>query len=411
MARILLARAVLADSSTWLEGGGLLVGRGRVLALYASRSAARRAARGTPALDLGEHVLTSGLVNAHAHLELSGLAGRLDPGSEFGAWVRRLLELRSQRGRRELCADSRRGARRCLATGTTLVGDLDTTGGSERGLAGLPLRVRLFREVLDAHDPARTAAALLRVRRALPRRARRTEGIAPHAPYSASPALLASLGRLARRRGIPVSVHWSETRAELDWLEHGRGPLAALLGPAPAKSGLDLLAEAGLLGPTLALVHGNHPHESELARIASAGVTLVHCPGSHAWFGREPFPLARYLRAGVRLALGTDSLASNEDLDLLREVSLLRRAHPALAPSTAWRMATEEGARALGHAGRAGVLLPGAFADAVAWQATARTRPSALEELTSGAARVARIWVGGREVPLSSGASGGSERR
>ena len=137
-ARVLAAAFVLPDSRTWLEGGGLLVHRGRVVRLLRSPAAVVRASRSAPRIDLGDCVLTPGLVNAHAHLELSGLSGRMPRKAPFGRWVARLLELRAQRGARGLASDARAGAARCLATGTTLVGDVDTSGAGERGLTAAP---------------------------------------------------------------------------------------------------------------------------------------------------------------------------------------------------------------------------------------------------------------------------------
>ena len=99
------------------------------------------------------------------------------------------------------------------------------------------------------------------------------------------------------------------------------------------EDGLDRIEAAGLLGRRTSLVHGNYPSSGELPRIARSGATVVHCPGSHAFFRREPFPLARYRRAGVPIALGTDSAASNGSLDMRREMALLRRAHAGLAPA------------------------------------------------------------------------------
>jgi cytosine/adenosine deaminase-related metal-dependent hydrolase len=124
----------------------------------------------------------------------------------------------------------------------------------------------------------------------------------------------------------------------------------------------------------------------------------VHCPGSHAFFGRAPFPLERYRRAGVALALGTDSLASNADLDLRREMALLRASHPGLAPARVWELATEGGARALGLARAVGRLAPGAFADVAVFACAARTPRAALEELTAGLPEVQAVVLGGIPV-------------
>ena len=125
---------------------------------------------------------------------------------------------------------------------------------------------------------------------------------------------------------------------------------------------------------------------------------LVHCPGSHAFFRRASFPWLRYRRSGVRLALGTDSLASNEDLDMRREMALARRSFPGLSPERTLAMATTEAARAVGLAGRVGELRRGAEADLVLHRLSARTRREALEGLTNGEGRVAGVWVAGRRV-------------
>jgi len=405
-ASVLRARRLLPTADRWIEDGGVLVARGRVVRVLTSPAAVRRAVRaGAREHDLGDGVLTPGLVNAHAHLELSGLVGALPRGPDFRAWVQELMRLRASRSARRLAADARAGADQALASGTTCVGDVDSVGASERGLADHPLFTVLFREVLDAQDPSRTAAALRRVARALPRRVGRIEGLAPHAPFSVSPALFAELAGPARRRRLPLSMHWSETEEEVRWLRTGAGSFGAWLGPSPRCSGLELLAAAGLLRAPLALVHGNFPGRGEPARIAAAGAVVVHCPRSHQWFERPPFPLRRYRRAGVPIALGTDSLASNWDLDLHHEAARLAAVEPGLGPRELWRMLTVHGARALGLEGRAGELAPGARADLCLYPADAAGGggDAFLERVTRGGARPRAVLVGGRR-PNRSGA-------
>jgi cytosine/adenosine deaminase-related metal-dependent hydrolase len=400
--RVLRARAVLPRPGAWIEDGGVVIAGGRVARLLGSARAVARAARGRRVVDLGDVLLAPGLVDPHAHLELSGLAGAIPPAGEFVAWVGELLRLRAARPPARLAEDAARGARLLLAAGVTTVGDVDTTGAGERGIARSPLRAVVFREALDAHDPARTPAALERLRRPFPRRARQRLGLAPHAPFSASPALLGAIARLSARRALPLSVHWSETEDEVRWLERGEGPLVPFLGTSPRERGLVLLERAGLLCPRLLLVHGNHPGRGELERIAAAGATLVHCPGTHAFFGRGAAPVARWRRAGVRLSLGTDSLASNGALDLRREMRLFLAAHPAVSPAEAWEMGTTAAAEALGLAGRVGEIVPGAHADLVAYgpfEPSVRRSGGrrALEALISGLG-VVGVWVGGRKV-------------
>lgn len=396
---LLTARGVLVRSTEWIEFGGVLVSGGRIVRLVrGARALSRAARRASRRVDLGDGLLAPGLVNAHAHLELGVLAGRTPRGPNFAAWVRSVLAARATCRSSSFVAAVRSGARASLSAGVTSVADIDSTGANTRAEVGSALRIWSMREVLDAHDAERSGAALARVRRALRPRARLREGFSPHAPFTVSPRLAASVARLAQRRGAPVAVHWSETQAEVRWLRDGTGPLAALLGPSPRHSGLDLLERAGLLRAPLALIHGNHPARGEPARIARAGAVVVHCPGSHAWFEREPFSWSTYQRAGVTLALGTDSLASNAALDLRREMRLARAGAPWLSPEQLFDMATIAGALALGESGRLGVLAPGAHADFVAYRAVPHDREAALEALLDPSVAIDGVWVAGRRV-------------
>lgn len=397
------ARWLICSPERVLRDAALLVRGGRVERVLDSPSAIRRTRAGARELDFGDSTVAPGLVNAHAHLELTGLAGRTQRGADFAAWVRSVISARAARTPEQLELDARRGADQALRSGTTCVLDIDATGAALRGLAGHPLRRVQLREVLDAYDSARTGAAIARVTRALPRRVRRWEGLAPHAPFTVSPALLAAVGRIAARRALPVQVHWSETQAEVEWLWRGTGPLAALLGSSPKRSGLELLASAGLLGPRLSLVHGNHPLPGEARTLAACGATLVHCPGSHAWFARAPFDWRGYARAGVRVALGTDSLASNVGLDLFAELRRAAAEQPWLRPAALWSAATEAGARAAGRAGELGVLAVGACADWIVVPCSARAPAALLEELCSGSRAAREVWIGGRRADGGSG--------
>jgi len=212
------------------------------------------------------------------------------------------------------------------------------------------------------------------------------------------------MSRGAWRGGLQWMVHWREKAEEEDWLRSGRGPFERLLRTSPRSGGLDLLERAGLLGPRTALVHGNAPARGELARVAASGAIVVHCPGCHVHFERPPFQLRAYLNAGVPIALGTDSLASNAALDLPRELRLLREAAPWLAPERALEMATRTAARALGLERAVGELVPRTRADLALWSCAARTRSDWLEALTLARARFEGSWIDGR--PAAGGAAG-----
>jgi cytosine/adenosine deaminase-related metal-dependent hydrolase len=340
-------------------------------------------------------MLLPGFVAAHTHLDLAGFHRRIPAGRSFPDWIRALLGARAGVLPAELERATRAAAERLLATGTTCVGDIDATGRLAAVARGLRLRVRRYREVLDAGDASRAADAL----RALesPRRhvALWTEGLSPHAPYTISAELWTAIARHARRHRAPCAIHWAETPEERAWLERGLGPFAGLLAHPPRRSGLDAIEAAGLLGPRTALIHGNDATPDERGRIARSGAVLVHCPGTHAFFGRERFDAEAWRAAGVPLALGTDSLASNDDLDMGREMALFRAAQPGFGPAQVLEMATGSAARAVGLAGRVGTLDVGAWADCAAFDAPGRDAAERLDAITRGHGRPIAAWVGG----------------
>jgi cytosine/adenosine deaminase-related metal-dependent hydrolase len=180
--------------------------------------------------------------------------------------------------------------------------------------------------------------------------------------------------RASTRAGLkrPMATHVSETRDEARYLFRMDGRMKALLehfkAPAPFArpprlTPIAYLDRLGVLKPRVVLIHTNYLSIDDVARIARRGCSTVFCPGSHAFFGHRNHPVRRLLRAGVPVALGTDSLASNSELSMLREMRLLREGYGIDAP-TALRMATRHGAMALfGRRCRIGELRPGWAAD------------------------------------------------
>jgi cytosine/adenosine deaminase-related metal-dependent hydrolase len=402
------SRWIVAADGVPLREGGLWIARGRIARVLRSPAELRACARRTGArlVDLGDALVAPGFVDAHAHLELSALRGRVPAGNSFADWIGELLRARSRLARAELVGAAREGADELLAGGTTLVADVDSLGLCARALRDHPLRRIPFHELLDARDPARTRAALQRARRALRMPARLGHGFSPHAPTTVSAQLAAGSARLAGARRARVMVHWAETSEEERWLERGQGPLAGLLCNSPLRRGLELLEAARLVGPRTLLVHGNAARAGERARVARAGAALVHCPGTHAFFARPRFALAAWRAAGVRLALGTDSLASNRALDMRAEIAQLLRAHPELHPREAWLLATRGGADALGLPGRAGELVPGAFADFAVFGGAPARASELWELLAHPDAPIREVWIAGRPVFSSSSGSG-----
>ncbi|MFT5199270.1 MAG: cytosine/adenosine deaminase-related metal-dependent hydrolase [Planctomycetota bacterium] len=396
--QVLLADWVMGPEAVPIKCGALGLFEGRISRVFEGHGAARRWAESHSARVqvLPSGILAPGWVNAHCHLELTGLAGQVSCEGGFFRWIGRIMHAKAAMDLADYRRGVQLGADRLLRGGTTSVGDIDSQNVG--GDIDSPIRMLLYREALDAFHPHRTQAALASVVQPMGLREGLQEGLAPHASFTASAALLRGMAEVARSRSLPVTVHWSETQAEVDWLRDGEGSLAAVLGPSPHQSGLDLIEQAGLLESTLSLVHGNWPAAGEAERIAQAGATLVHCPGSHSFFGRERFPLEEYLEAGVCLAIGTDSQASNQELSMGREVALLRAAYPELDARSAFLMGTEHGARALGWTTWVGRILEGFRADLSLFGAQEMSQDDVLERLTTENLPVVGVWVEGRRV-------------
>jgi cytosine/adenosine deaminase-related metal-dependent hydrolase len=213
-------------------------------------------------------------------------------------------------------------------------------------------------------------------------------------------SLFHQAARLARSAHAPLAVHLAETQAELDLLHHRRGPFVPFLEElgawAPdglADSPRRVMQLCDQRVPKL-FVHGNYLAPS--ARVPRRS-TVVYCPRTHAFFGHPPHPFRDLLARGVRVALGTDSLASNPDLDLLAEARFLHRLHPDLPGELLLRLATLAGAEALGWDDEAGSLAPGKSADLVVVPLSAPTgRP--YEGLFASAAPAQRVLSRGRWV-------------
>jgi cytosine/adenosine deaminase-related metal-dependent hydrolase len=320
----------------------------------------------TPDIDLGNAAILPGLVNAHTHLDLTGLRGKCPPSPDFTGWLRQVIAHRRAITPEQTQADIRAGIEECLRFGTTLVGDIASGGASWDALAEAPLRAVVYYELIGLSKERAAAAweAWKWWHRAHRRRRDCCPGVSPHAPYS----VRASLFLGAAAADVPAATHLAESRGEL-WLLGDRcGPLVPFLkdlgvwDPEGLAEGPDhVLRLMTGLNPVV-FAHGNYL--SPEAPIPANG-TIVYCPRTHAAFGHPPHPFRDFLARGVRVALGTDSLASNPDLDLLAEARFVSSHYPATPGADLLRMATLSGALALGWADTAGSLKPGKSADLV----------------------------------------------
>ncbi len=345
-------------------------------------------------------------------------------------WILALLRYRPDRAGQ--LAGVRAGVQECLATGTTTVGDISYNNAACHELAKLPIRAVAFAEVLGIapadHD------AMARLARQLdnpPQGPLLTHGISPHAPYSTSPSVYRDAIALARRRGWPIMTHLAETPGEGDLLRNGGGPLLDLLRrlgvidtsfPKLGLGPVELARQLGLLEADCLLAHVNYTDDAELDILATGRASVVYCPLSSRFFGRGGHRFADMLRRGINVAIGTDSLASNDSLDMLAELRAIwsgdawAGATPAVcagvpetptaadaaavAPNVGapqiLEMGTINGAKALGLADRTGSLEPGKQADLIIVNVGQTDDPVAA--VLQGQGGVERTIVAGRAV-------------
>jgi cytosine/adenosine deaminase-related metal-dependent hydrolase len=322
---------------------------------------------GAADLDLGDVAVLPGLINAHTHLDLSGLRGRLSPQADFIPWLRAVVQHRRGLSADQVEGDIRAGLAESLTHGTTLVGDVSGQGLSWPVLAAAPAWSVVFHEMLGlprlrARQAWQDARSWCHSHSATPTC---RPGLSPHAPYSVRASLFRAASSFTRRHHAPVAIHVAETPAELQLLSQHRGPFVEFLSELGAWDPRGLVrdpADVLRLFPRALFVHANYLDPSApLSREA----TVIYCPRTHAAFGHPRHAFREFLKAGVRVALGTDSLASNPDLDVLAEARFVHARHPEVPGAVLLKMATLAGAEALGWARHTGSLRPGKSADLV----------------------------------------------
>ncbi|MBF8300267.1 MAG: Amidohydro-rel protein, partial [Acidobacteria bacterium] len=342
---------------------------------------------GTPdAIDLGHVVMLPALVNAHTHLELSYLRGAVPPAGRFLDWIGGIMAARRRLPNPEdpaILGAARAGIQEARASGTGLVGDISNTLVTVRLLREAAMPARVFYELLgfSTGDPAGLVReARARVDRADSRAASPDEDVrvalAPHAPYSVSPALFLAIREdLDAHPGDVSSVHLGESPEEVEFIERGSGGFRDLLTGLglwtdawrpPGVSPVKYLADLGVLDSRVLAVHGVQCDGNDLSRLRTLGTTVVSCPRSNRYVGVGDPPLEALYAMGVRVAFGTDSLASVADLNLFGELAAARRIAPRVSARDLLESATLGGARALGFGEQIGSIEEGKQAALIA---------------------------------------------
>ncbi len=365
---------VLPIAAPPIRDGWVAVSSGRIVALGGPRDRKPAAS-----VELNERTdrraILPGLVNAHVHLELGWARGAVPPAASMPAWASALIATRRAQDNvptePTVTADDLRAVR---AFGTSLVGEVTNTLSTYEPLSTSPLHAAVFFEQLGFRtgDAASKAAAAQRRIADLSHAPRLRAHVAPHAPYSVSPALLQAIGDL--HPGV-LSIHLGESLEEVQFLQEGTGAWRRLLDDLGAWDGswtppgcgpVEYLSRAGLLNERLLAIHGVQLTDVELARLAAAGATLVACPRSNVWTGAGAPPIARFYASGVRVAVGTDSLASVDDLNVFSELAAMRAMAPGVPAARLLESATRVGAAALDFGHELGAIAPGMRAELIA---------------------------------------------
>jgi aminodeoxyfutalosine deaminase len=394
---------VVPISGPPFRDGWVAVHHGRIVA-----TGRRAVDDGVEELDLGDVALLPGLVNAHTHLELSYLRDSVPPAREFVTWIRGVMASRRERpdpGSPEILSAVDRAIAESRAAGTAIVGDISNTLVTYGPLMASRLAGVVFYELIrfNAPEPDALVDEACRQIKALRSTERLRPSLAAHAPYSVAPLVFRAIRRAKERDAFtPCSVHLAESSEEVEFIRSGGGAWRTLLEDVgawdpewvpPGGSPVEFLDDAGFLDAHVIAVHGVQMTPEDLQRLKARGTTLVACPRSNGHTGAGAPPIGDFYASGVRIAVGTDSLASTPDLSVFAELATMHALAPDVPPPALLDSATRQGARALGFDADYGTIDPGKLAAMIAVDVPASVAD--VEEYLVSGIRTDQIrWVG-----------------
>ncbi len=330
--RVFTADWVLPIAAPPFRDGAVRVVDGRIAAVGSRDDVLAAGEACDERVELRGAALLPGLVNTHAHLELTALRGALEE-RDFFAWIRRLTRTKYERmSEDDILASARQGVLEATRAGITTIADIADIGVSVQALVEAGLRAVVYQEVFGP-DPAQADDSLRQLDdklAALRLSADTAAGrvgvvVAPPAPDTVSARRFGLGAAYALEGASPVSIHAAESDAERSFVRDGRGAFAEFLRgrgiewTPPRGSTIEYLEALGALESRPLLAHCVDVSEGDLARVAAAGGSIAHCPKANAKLGHGIAPLAAMLQRGVRTGLGTDSVASNNTCDLIDE--------------------------------------------------------------------------------------------
>ncbi len=378
--KIVAASYLLPVSSPPVEGGALVIDKGRIIAL--GKLAEVGASYYTlPVEEYPGCVIMPGFVNAHSHLELTHFpAWKIRKGIDYSPrtyvdWVIQVIKITRSLTRHERELSLREGIRISLESGTTAIGDIGTDASYLPIYGESAMTGRIYLEAIG-QDLLRCSALMARLETDLSLfgGSRVFPGLSPHAPHTLSEALMKDVANLAAARSVPMAIHLAESREEMDFLFDSTGKIADLLYPhvgwqdyipSPRRTTpVEYLERLGILRAAPTAIHCVHVTSADAELLRKRGVRVVLCPRSNDKLDVGKAPAHLMKKAGIPLALGTDSLASNDSLSMQDEMNFLWRNFPGVfTPEEILHMATLGGAGAIGLAHETGSLEEGKRAD------------------------------------------------
>lgn len=367
---IIRARAVVTMDGDPIENGAVAITGNRITQVGRWRDF--RPGADDEVVDLGERALLPGMINAHCHLDYTILRGAIPASGSFSEWIRSINTKKAGLVASDYVRSIEMGFAEAASFGTTTIANLEAFPELISAVNYAPLRTWWFAEMIDVRSAISAVDILETLEKSAPWPG--GVGLAPHAPFTASGKLFEETAALAKARNIPATTHLAESAEEMEMFRAGSGPMFDFLqsiGRPMDDCGkgtpLELMLRQGLCDERWLIAHLNQLSAEDFVLLKSAPrFHIVHCPRSHAYFGHAPFAFAELRDLGFNICLGTDSLASNEDLSLFSEMRQFWKTEPALRADEILEMTTVNAAAALGQGNSLGRLRVGAFADLLA---------------------------------------------
>lgn len=367
---IVRARAVVTMDGAPIANGAVAVADNRITDVGGFDEV--RARNSGEVVDLGEQIILPGLINAHCHLDYTCLRGKIAPAASFTDWIRAINAEKAGLSNEDYVASINAGFIEAKGFGTTTMANL-TAFPELITKIETSIRTYWFAELIDVREPERATEIVDRAVDSL--QAVEYGGLAPHAPYTASANLYRHADEMAHAKNFLLTTHLAESSEEMQMFVERDGALQKFLADIGRDmsdlNGVTPLARISsycALDERWLLVHLNELTATDVDLLAQLKQKpqIVHCPRSHKYFGHSQFLFGKLQELGFNICLGTDSLASNDDLSLFAEMRALKKSDAGLSPAEILELVTVNSARALGFGGELGQLRAGFVADLIA---------------------------------------------